>query len=177
MSDRFDDCLVFILAREGGYSNHPSDRGGATNKGITQARYDDWLVRQGLARQPVVGISMDEVRTIYRDGYWNAVKAFMFPEPVDLVLFDAAVNSGPARSARWLQAVAGAKQDGDIGPQTVAAANAMIEKIGAKDFAREMVRKREEFIYDLIERDPSQATFANGWANRLALLRSAINEV
>lgn len=177
MPDRFEDCLDFVLAREGGFSNHPADRGGATNKGITQAVYDEWRVRHGYNRQPVVGIYIDEVEAIYRENYWNKVQAFQLAEPLDLAVFDAAVNSGPARAARWLQAAVGVKQDGMIGPQTIAAVHDMTEKVGAKELARAVTQLREQFIYDLIERDPSQVVFGKGWANRLALLRSAINEV
>lgn len=42
---RFDECLKFILAREGGYVDRSEDRGGPTNKGITQVVYSAYLQR------------------------------------------------------------------------------------------------------------------------------------
>ena len=32
-----DDLIDSLIDREGGYSNHPADRGGPTNYGITEA--------------------------------------------------------------------------------------------------------------------------------------------
>lgn len=43
MDKNFEKGLKFVLAREGGYSNHPSDSGGETNKGITHKTYDALL--------------------------------------------------------------------------------------------------------------------------------------
>ena len=37
MKDNFEACLAHVLQSEGGYVDHPSDPGGATNMGITIA--------------------------------------------------------------------------------------------------------------------------------------------
>lgn len=47
---RFDQCLKFVLEREGGYVNHPADRGGPTNKGIVQKVYDQYRTFRRLER-------------------------------------------------------------------------------------------------------------------------------
>ena len=52
-SSRFDASLPFILRWEGGFVDHPADRGGATNKGVTQRVYDAWRARQGQAPRSV----------------------------------------------------------------------------------------------------------------------------
>ena len=41
----------FILAREGGYSNRATDKGGETNKGITHTTYDSYRNTKGYSRQ------------------------------------------------------------------------------------------------------------------------------
>lgn len=43
------------------------------------------------------------------------------PSPVARPVFDAAVNQGVSRAARFLQLAAGVKADGKIGPVTLAA--------------------------------------------------------
>ena len=58
---RFDSCLPLILVFEGGYTNDPTDRGGATNKGITQKTYDDWCRRHSRQPQDVKNITDAEV--------------------------------------------------------------------------------------------------------------------
>ncbi|MDQ7014905.1 MAG: glycosyl hydrolase 108 family protein, partial [Gammaproteobacteria bacterium] len=65
-------------------------------------------------------ISDAQLEQIYRSGYWDKCHCDELPEGVDYVVFDGAVNSGPSRSAKWLQGVIGAKQDGGIGPKTLA---------------------------------------------------------
>lgn len=68
---RFDDCLSHILKFEGGFVDHPADKGGATNKGITQAVYDAY--RQ-TNRRSVKFIEDNEVRDIYQSNYWFPAK-------------------------------------------------------------------------------------------------------
>ena len=56
----FYDLIGPLLDREGGYVNHKSDRGGATNKGITQATYSQWRGNHGMAWQDVGRLTTDE---------------------------------------------------------------------------------------------------------------------
>jgi lysozyme family protein len=174
---RFETCLEFILAREGGYVNHPADRGGPTNKGITQKTYDDYRTRRSLGRMPVVSISGEEIADIYRTQYWQRAACDNLPEPVDMVIFDAAVNSGPKQAVKWLQRIVGTVQDGAAGPNTLKAVEAYAAQHGAKALAKDVIALREMFYDEIVDRDPSQAVFKRGWDSRMALLRSAVSEV
>jgi lysozyme family protein len=121
---RFDDCLVFVLAHEGGYVNDPADPGGATNHGITQATYDAYRTKQGLLPQPVELLEDDEAEGIYRLNYWLAAKCDQLPAPLDLIHFDSAVNVGVATANRMLQtALNMGIVDGVVGQRTLFAAN------------------------------------------------------
>jgi lysozyme family protein len=62
------------------------------------------------------------VRAIYRERYWRPSKAQFLPPPLGLMHFDAAVNHGVVGAARLLQQALGVTEDGDIGPETLAAA-------------------------------------------------------
>ena len=118
MTDRFDTCLAETLKWEGGWSNHPRDPGGPTMRGIIQRVYDGWRDNHGLPRRSVREIADHELRDIYRRSYWDQVRGDELPPGVDLAVFDFAVNSGPARAAKYLQRVLGVKVDGHIGPAT-----------------------------------------------------------
>ncbi len=43
MKDNFDKCLALLLQHEGGFVNHPSDPGGATNRGVTKKVWEEWI--------------------------------------------------------------------------------------------------------------------------------------
>ena len=171
---RFEECLAFVLEREGGYCNDPSDRGGATNCGVTQSVYDDYRTRAGRNRQPVHGISGVEVADIYRTRYWKTVRGDQLPRPVDLVVFDAAVNHGPRQAILFLQRAVGADDDGAIGPQTI---NAVLadDKAGlSKSVALAIIGQRREFYKRLAAKDATQQRFLKGWNNRLDHLEKAV---
>ena len=64
-SELFKKALKFVLKWEGGYVNDPDDKGGATNKGITQCTYNGWLKTKGLKPKDVKNITDVEVAQIY----------------------------------------------------------------------------------------------------------------
>ena len=171
---RFDQCLAFVLEREGGYVNDPSDSGGATNHGVTQSVYDDYRIRAGRNRQPVIGIDATEIADIYRLRYWKAVHADQLPRPLDLIVFDASVNHGVRQAILFLQRAVGVEDDGVIGPQTIGAV-AEDDKAGLiKHLAAAVIELRREFYQMLAERKPDQRKFLNGWMNRMDALAKEV---
>lgn len=117
----FERCLPDTLKEEGGYSNDPHDRGGMTMEGIIQREYDKWRISRGLPTQWVKKIGADELRTIYRDEYWQP-HCPKLPAGLDLCLFDTAVNNGPHPGVILLQrALATVTVDGIFGDETTAA--------------------------------------------------------
>ncbi|MBK19052.1 MAG: hypothetical protein CMM52_09500 [Rhodospirillaceae bacterium] len=118
MKKNFENSLKHVLIHEGGWADHPRDPGGATMKGVTLATFRRHF-GEAKSKRALRNISDDQLRQIYRSGYWDRCRCDQLPSGVDYAVFDAAVNSGPGRSAKWLQAVIGAKQDGGIGPKTL----------------------------------------------------------
>ena len=126
MKENYAQALKQVLKYEGGYVDHPKDPGGPTNKGVTQAVYDDWRKSQNLSVQSVRNIADSEVAAIYKNLYWDRVSGDLLPSGVDFAVFDYAVNSGVSRAAKTLQGVVGVTQDGQIGPQTIQAAKTYV---------------------------------------------------
>ncbi len=154
----FPQSLSYVLENEGGYVNHPADPGGATNKGVTQAVYDDWRANRGLVRQSVRLITEPEVSAIYRKQYWDAVSGDKLPSGLDYAVFDFAVNSGVNRAGRYLQKCLGfSTQDGKIGPQTLGAINDPVALINA------LCARRRAFLQQL----PTFGHFGKGWMRRV----------
>src|SRR5690606_33792979 len=120
MDRNFKRALSLVLKHEGGWADHPSDPGGATMKGVTIGTFRRY-VKPNATKDDLRRITDEQVATVYRKHYWNAVRADDLPAGADYAVFDFAVNSGPSRAAKYLQAVLGVAQDGKIGPQTLAA--------------------------------------------------------
>lgn len=159
-------ALSLLLLEEGGWSNHPNDKGGATFNGVTQATYDDYRTR--LAKKPKQSVrktTEDEVRNLYEVMYWRAAGCDRLPWPISYMTFDAAVNSGVSRAVRWTQAGMGIQQDGQVGPNTISVAQqAVLEGDGKKLLG--IVDARTEFLARLVQRSPTQASFLLGWWRR-----------
>lgn len=176
---RFDTCLEFVLGKEGGKVDDPTDRGGRTNKGITQSTYDSFRKSKGLASKDVWEIDDSEVKEIYFSSYWNPIKCGQLPAPLDLAVFDAGVNCGTRRSAKWLQSALGlpfADIDGVIGIKTLTyVSDAKIANEIDRVFAR-FQDLRNTHYKDLVLRDPSQAKFIKGWQNRIVAVNEAAKD-
>jgi len=120
MNANFARALAAVLRHEGGYSDHPQDKGGPTNKGITLATYRAHVKADGTA-EDLKRITDAQVASIYRSSYWDAIRGDDLPAGLDYAVFDFAVNSGPNRAAKFLHGIVNVDQDGVIGSQTLAA--------------------------------------------------------
>lgn len=160
-----DSSLGHLLESEGGWSNHPSDRGGATMYGVTQATYNAWRDRVKRPKQSVKLISHEEARELYETLYWKEAGCDRLPWPINYLVFDAAVNSGPERSLKWMQAALGLHQDGKVGPKTVQAALEVVESGNARRLLA-IVDQRVQFLASLVRRSTSQLDFLLGWWRR-----------
>jgi len=174
--NRFDECLTFVLRHEGGYTNNPLDRGGATNRGITQATLDEWRISKGLPRSPVSGLSGQEISAIYQKRYWVPSGAGALESPLDLVVFDAAVQHGPTRSVKWLQRAVSVVPDGIPGPQTWRAVSSYCAAVGTENLVEACLKLREGFYHVIVANDPKQVVFSRGWANRMADLYAEVSK-
>jgi lysozyme family protein len=169
---RFNICLEQVLQHEGGYADHPSDPGGATNMGITRktlARWRKVLPWWKLGKDAVRALERSEAARIYRASYWERSKAGSLPPGLDLVLFDFAVNSGPDRAIRALQAELGTVADGQIGPLTLDAVRVRIARDGAPALIGAYCARRLNFLSRL----SSFSTFGKGWSRRVAAVRKS----
>nr|VFK58255.1 MAG: Lysozyme family protein [Candidatus Kentron sp. UNK]VFK68336.1 MAG: Lysozyme family protein [Candidatus Kentron sp. UNK] len=118
MKQNFENALKHVLIHEGGYVDHPKDPGGATNRGVTLATFRRFY-GASMTKEALKSITDEQVARIYREGYWDKCRCDELPDGVDYVVFDQAVNSGPVRSAIWLQQAAEVAADGAIGPKTI----------------------------------------------------------
>lgn len=153
----FDQAFTKLLGHEGGYVNHPNDPGGETMWGVTVA-----VARKFGYAGSMRDLPQDIAKKIYRSTYWDSVRADELPAGVRYAVFDAAVNSGPGQSIRWLQRALGVADDGKLGPITLAAANQQ----DPDALRMKMLAQRLLFMTNL----STWSSFGKGWARRIASL-------
>ena len=160
-----DSLIAALLVREGGFVDHPADRGGPTNMGITLPVLASWR-EHPVNASDVKSLSREEASQIYRYRFWEKPGfALLELDPVvEEMIFDTAVHSGPARAVMFLQECVSTRQDGILGPITRAAAAAVPQP----RLAARYIAVRTHFLGRLITRSPSQAAFAAGWMKRMA---------
>ena len=187
-----DKLIPFILKWEGGFVNDPTDRGGATNKGVTIATYEAYCRKKGLPRPTVEQLKnipdahwRDIIKTMYWDK-WHADE--IHSQRVANILVDWVWLSG-VHGIKKPQALLGVKADGIVGNKTLSAVNfADPEELFAS-----LYKERVKFINAIVARSVTayekkigrpatekellkytQKRFAKGWLNRLADIKKLI---
>src|SRR3954468_24824278 len=170
-----DELVDALIDREGGYVNHPADKGGPRACGIAEA----------VARAPGYAGSMrqlprNDAAAIYKRLYW-------FRPRLDEVanrsarlaaeLFDTGVNMGPAVAVTFLRRALtalnrGGKDypdltpDGRVGPTTLAALDTFLstraKSSGEPVLLRALEALRGERYLRLAERRPANEAFLYG---------------
>ena len=163
----FEQALEKLLHHEGGYVNHPSDPGGMTNLGVTRRVYEEWVGRESSEKE-MRNLTPQDVAPIYKAKYWDRIKGDNLPNGLNYAVFDASVNSGTGRAAKWLQECVGAVPDGGIGPKTLA----MVATHSPEDLIIKYCDMRQAFLESLSTFD----TFGKGWTRRVNEVReTALN--
>lgn len=82
---------------EGNYSNHPDDPGAETKYGISRRWHPE------ISEEKWACFSPDDAKEIYRSQYWDACGCNLLPYPLDVLVFDAAVQHAPSDAVRMLK--------------------------------------------------------------------------
>ncbi len=161
----------FIKSFEGGFSDHPADKGGATNMGVT---IGTWR-KQGYDKDGDGDIDVDDLRLIseadaqriFRLNYWNRWKADdIKDQSIANILVDWVWGSG-AYGIKIPQRILGVEIDGKVGPKTLAALNSR----NPEELFAKLKKEREEYFQRICTVTPSNKVFLKGWLRRLDSIR------
>lgn len=158
----FEEALEHVLKHEGGFVNHKLDKGGITNLGVTIAVWEEWIGRKS-SEDEMRNLKPEDVAPLYKKMYWDRVKGDDLPSGVNYCVFDAAVNSGTGRAAKWLQEAVGAVPDGAIGAKTLA-------KVASHD-ADSLVNAYCDVRLNFLKGLKTFDTFGKGWSRRVEGVR------
>lgn len=136
----FQRCVKFVLEMEcgknkdgslkDGYVNDPADPGGETKFGISKRAFPGHNIRD---------LNLGDALRIYYEHYWYIGKSEPFP--VNLVVFDTAVNQGTKRAAGFL--------------------------LSCRGDWRCIIEQRRQHYLAIIKSNPTLKKFQKGWMNRL----------
>lgn len=146
----FDRAMQFVLKWEGGFVDHPNDPGGATNHGISSRAHN-------LTYEQVKNMTVEQAKEIYYRDYWVKAGCDKLSWPMNLIVFDTAVNVGLSRSVSWLDPK-------DITPENYIARR-MQHYISLKrlwpDFGRGWMNRVQDLLWeiDLADTDKKADTF------------------
>lgn len=174
------DLAAEIVAREGGFVNDPDDPGGVTNHGVTLAT----LRRLGIDVNRDTRIDAADVRAltraqavdIYVEHYFTRTGLGALPEALQPSLFDMYVNAG-ANAVKVLQRLLTqmgypCDPDGQVGPQTIRAAQLAFEA-APSHLADAYGIARRNYYYSLGDARPASRKYCRrrdggkgGWITR-----------
>jgi len=89
----FERAMEFVFRWEGGYVFDPNDPGGETNWGIS---------KRSFPMLDVKSLTKEEAMDIYEKDYWEKAGCESLPWPLNMVVFDTAVNMGLGRAREFL---------------------------------------------------------------------------
>ncbi len=181
----WDKALHFTMAYEGGYAFDPNDRGGETFRGISRKAWPSWVgwpkvdaVRATFAENRFLNQALlydkellADAVIFYKTYFWDQIHGEELPPKIAVATFDMAVHSGAKQAVKLLQIVLGVTVDGDVGSDTIKAANDRGES-GLVDY----LAARCKFLFEIMDRAPDQKVWASNWFRRLMRLGNLVLE-
>lgn len=155
MKSNWNFAVKELLKSEGGYTNDPSDSGGATNFGITIGDYRRYINRNGTP-DDVRRMTVDQAKSIYKTKYWDTLNGDTLESGVDYTCFDYGVLAGLGRPRACLQKFSNLSGD------------KLIDAINDE---------RTSFLTRLATNRPKDKKFLRGWLLRTQRVRQQSHDL
>lgn len=169
MRDTFNLFMEPLIDLEGGYVNHPHDRGGPTNKGVTLRVFQAYEQLHGRPKPGIAElkkISDQKVKDIYHEQFWLPIWGDHLPLGLDMAMLDTSINSGPGQAVKLVQRVVGVNPDADMGVITLKAIETAYKanEIG-------VINKYLDSRLAFMKKLSNWSTFGKGWTSRVKEVR------
>jgi lysozyme family protein len=187
MTDHVRKAIEALIEREGGFVDHPNDRGGPTRWGVTEQ-----VARAYGYKGDVRDLPKDTARAIFLERYWTGPRfdqVALRDAALAEELFDTGVNMGQAAAGKFLQRALNTLNrrgrhypdiavDGAIGRMTLHSIDQLVNARGADGLkvllwmcnSQQSVR-----FMEISEANPSQEDFSFGWQLNRAILAAQDN--
>jgi len=164
----FENFANKLLELEGGYVNHPKDKGGPTKFGVILSVWrEHGHDKDGdgdIDAEDIKRLTESDARYIAKRLFWDYFRADeIINESIAQLVVDWGYHSGRTTVARIVQRILGVTVDGIVGSETLKALNTLDQE---KLFSNLKI-ERKVFLNNIIRRKPDQIVFYDGWMNRL----------
>lgn len=159
----FDEAFKITVGHEGGFTLHRQDRGNWTSGkvGVGELKGTKYgISAMAYPKEDIKNLTLERAKQLYKRDYWDKCRCDELPSGLRFHVFDVAVNSGVKRAIQTLQQAAGTKDDGIIGPATLAA----VRSKEPCDLLLMFYSFRIAFYTSI----GTFGTFGKGWMNRVA---------
>ncbi len=155
----FKIAVAHTLKNEGGFNDIKEDKGGATNFGISLSFYRKNFDEKA-DNNAIKNLTKEKACIIYEKFFWsfNEINS----QKIANKLFDSCVNLGNKQAIKLAQRVCEIKDDGIFGANTINSLNSQLEQ----EFIEKYIELQTNYYLKIIENNPSQAVFKNGWLKR-----------
>jgi lysozyme family protein len=165
---KFENFAGKLLRLEGGYVNHPLDRGGPTKYGVIltvwQEHGHDKDGDGDIDAEDIKKLSEADAKYIAKKIFWDYFLAdLILNQSLAEFIVDWGYNSGRKTVVKIVQRLVNVETDGIVGIKTLAAINCADQ---ARLFET-LTIERKVFLNNIIKRRPDQIVFYDGWMNRV----------
>ena len=161
---RIEKYGIYCRSWEGGWSNHPNDKGGATMTGVTYTTFCAFRAAKGLKKPTLLdlkNITDKEWNAVLRWHTWDKARLEdIKSEWVAYLIADCVWMSGAGYLKR-IQSLYGLKADGIFGPKTLAKLNGLNQQA----LFNTLWKQRKQFFQSI--GTGKNAVFLKGWLRRL----------
>ena len=165
---KFENFAGKLLRLEGGYVNHPLDKGGPTKYGVILSVWKEYgHDKDGdgdIDAEDIKKLTEEDARYIAKKIFWDYFLAdHISNESVAEFIVDWGYNSGRKTVAKIVQRLVNVEVDGTVGIQTLRAINSTDQE----RLFNLLKIERKVFLNNIIRRKPDQIVFYDGWMNRV----------
>lgn len=161
MTERERFIIDYIKKWEGGFGTDGRDCGG-TLSGVTLCTYRHFFGKDKSV-EDLKKMTDEEWIQIFRAGFYDKIKGDeIYNDSLCLLIVDWCWMSGVKTAIRKVQSAIGCVADGIVGKKTLFALNS-----NAKDAFYKIWGRRKYFYEKLVEKNPENKKYINGWLRRL----------
>lgn len=174
----YDSIINEIIRKEGGYVNHPNDKGGPTKYGITIDTLSNWRGKTCKIAD-VQNLTVEEAKLIYAKRYISLPRFDQLPASLQDQVIDIGVNSGTGtatilliRACLKVNPEVVIRETSVLSPKEIAYVKETVADVGSSKVNNTLVDARLRYLAKITAKKPTNVEFLQGWVDRALSFRA-----